>query len=247
MPPPLILASASPRRADLLASLGLPFTVRAADIDETPRPDEAADDYVERLARAKAAVVATSTGATAAAGTSATAAAGTSEATPEIGALVIAADTVVVLDGRLLGKPADSAEARVMLSALSGRTHEVKTGVAIAALAAHGPIVTDVCTTSVTFRALDQAEIEWYIATGEPLDKAGAYGIQGWGGTFVERISGSYHNVVGLPIHTVDDLLRLHGRPLRAWTTRASPNEPVGVAVPSTTRTPTGSADSTKL
>ncbi len=231
LPPALILASASPRRADLLAALGVAFTVRAADVDETPRPDEPPDAYVERLARAKARAIAAAVG---------------TEAILGGEALVIAADTIVVLDGHLLGKPTGPADARIMLAALSDQTHEVKTGVAVAAIAAHGPIATDVCTTSVTFRALDQAEIDWYVATGEPLDKAGAYGIQGWGGIFVERITGSYHNVVGLPIHTVDDLLRLHGRPLRAWTTRASPNEPVREAVAPTTRTPTGSADSTK-
>jgi septum formation protein len=173
--PKLVLASSSPRRREILASLGLTFEARAADVDETLLPGESASDAAERLARAKAE----------------TAAAGTPEA------LVVAADTLVVLDGDALGKPRDRADARRMLATLSGRAHDVVTGVACA----HGGrIVSGRETTRVVFAAMSGAEIAAYSATGEPDDKAGAYALQGIGGLFVERVEGSPSNVVGLPV-----------------------------------------------
>jgi septum formation protein len=173
--PKLVLASSSPRRREILASLGLTFEARAADVDETLLPGESASDAAERLARAKAE----------------TAAAGTPEA------LVVAADTLVVLDGDALGKPRDRADARRMLATLSGRAHDVVTGVACA----HGGrIVSGRETTRVVFAAMSDAEIAAYSATGEPDDKAGAYAMQGIGGLFVERVEGSPSNVVGLPV-----------------------------------------------
>lgn len=180
--PALVLASASPRRAELLGSLGLTFDVRAADIDETVRPGEDPSAYVERVARDKAAAVVTA----------------------EPGALVVAADTTVVLDGRILAKPTDVDDARLMLRSLAGRTHTVLTAV----VAAHdGSTVARVTTTEVTFAPISEAELNWYLATGEPFDKAGAYGIQGAGGLFVTRIEGSYHNVVGLPLDALAAVL----------------------------------------
>ncbi|MGZ6970172.1 MAG: Maf family protein [Thermoanaerobaculia bacterium] len=175
MPPLIVLASGSPRRKEILASLGLTFTVSAADVEESLFPGESASDASERLARAKAEA----------------AAAGAPEA------LVVAADTLVVLDGDALGKPRDRADARRMLAALSGRAHDVVTGVACA----HGGrIVSGRETTRVVFAAMTGAEIAAYSATGEPDDKAGAYALQGIGGLFVERVEGSPSNVVGLPV-----------------------------------------------
>jgi septum formation protein len=175
VPPLIVLASGSPRRKEILASLGLTFTVSAADVEESLLPGESASDASERLARAKAE----------------TAAAGT----PEV--LVVAADTLVVLDGDALGKPRDRADARRMLATLSGRAHDVVTGVACA----HGGrIVSGRETTRVVFAAMTGAEIAAYSATGEPDDKAGAYALQGIGGLFVERVEGSPSNVVGLPV-----------------------------------------------
>ncbi|MBZ4408439.1 Maf family protein [Myxococcus faecalis] len=186
----LVLASGSPRRRDFLSQLGLTFTVSAADIDETPHPGEEAAAYVLRLAREKARVVA-----------------GRSP-----GAFVLAADTTVALGMTLLGKPQDPAEARAMLTRLSGKTHDVYTGVALAgrheeALAVH---------TRVTFRELSAGEIDWYVGTGEPVDRAGAYAIQGKGGFLVARIEGSPTNVVGLPLGETLALLTRAGVPL-AW------------------------------
>ncbi len=173
--PRLVLASASPRRRELLAALGLTPPVRPVDVDETPIDGEAAVDCVLRLARAKA------------------------EASARPGELVLAADTLVVLDGAILGKPKDPREARAMLGRLSGRDHLVQTGVAVrdgdtAAVAAA------VETTRVTIAPITAEQIADYVATGEPLDKAGAYAIQGLGAVFVERIDGNYSNVVGLPL-----------------------------------------------
>jgi septum formation protein len=208
--PTLILASASPRRAELLAALGVPFIVSAADVDETPLAGEAAAAYVERLARAKAAAIAAPD----------VRAVAPVVPAPAAGALVVAADTTVVLDGRLLGKPADAADATATLGMLAGRTHEVCTGVAVAPLGDPAAAVVGVCTTSVRFRALDDAEIDRYVATGEPLDKAGSYGIQGLGGLLVDGIDGSYPNVVGLPLTTLDALLRTFGHPLATFARR---------------------------
>jgi septum formation protein len=171
----IVLASGSPRRKEILASLGLRFETRAADVDETLLPGESAFDGAERLARVKAAA----------------AAAGEPEA------LVVAADTLVILEGEALGKPRDRGDARRMLAALSGRAHEVVTGVACAL---GDRIVSGRETTSVVFAPMSPAEIEEYAETGEPDDKAGAYALQGIGGLFVERVDGSPSNVVGLPV-----------------------------------------------
>jgi len=189
----LILASASPRRRDLLGQLGLRFEVSAADIDETPHPGEAAPDYVLRLAREKARTV----------------------ATRAPGAWVLAADTTVVLGSELLGKPRDAAEAEQMLGRLSGKTHEVMTGVALA-----GPsdVHSTVVRSRVTFRALSAGEIAWYAGTGEPLDKAGSYAIQGKGGFLVASAEGSPTNIIGLPLGETLELLARAGLPL-PWST----------------------------
>jgi len=179
MPPLIVLASSSPRRKEILASLGLLFETRAADVDESLLPSESAFDAAERLARAKVAAVRE-------------AAFGS---TP--GALVVAADTLVVLEGAALGKPRDRADARRMLLALAGRAHDVVTGVACAR---GGRVVSGRETTRVVFAPMSQAEIVEYAETGEPDDKAGAYALQGIGGLFVERVEGSPSNVVGLPL-----------------------------------------------
>ncbi len=179
----LVLASRSPRRSHLLRDAGYEFDVLPADVDERLRPDEAPRDYVVRLARAKAAAVA-----------------GAAGERP-----VVAADTIVLIDGDVLGKPADRRESAAMLGRLAGRTHEVLTGVAVAA---GGRVAVAVETTRVTFAPLDPERIAWYVATGEGDDKAGAYAVQGLGSRFVERIEGSYSNVVGLPVARVDRLLR---------------------------------------
>ena len=182
----LVLASASPRRAELLTTLGLRFDVRTADVDESVHDREAPSAYVERVALAKAAAIAAA----------------------DTDALVVAADTTVVLDGRILGKPADADAACAMLDRLSGRAHEVLTGVAVA----RGSDVHGIVEVSrVWFRSLGRAEIEDYVATGEPLDKAGSYAIQGLGGAFVERTEGSWDNIVGLPMAVVARLLAERG------------------------------------
>jgi len=183
MTPALWLASRSPRRAALLETLGVVFAVLDVEIDETPIAGEAPADYVIRLARAKA---------------------NTGRAAASSPAPVLAADTTVVLNGEILGKPADALEARRMLSRLSGGWHEVLTGVALA----HATLATVLVSTRVQFRKLSNAEIDCYIATGEPADKAGAYGIQGLGGALVARLEGSYPNVVGLPLAETLNLLR---------------------------------------
>jgi len=177
--PPLLLASASPRRLELLRALGLEPLVRPADVDETLRPGEDPHDAAERLARAKAAAVA--------------------EGAPA-GAVVLAADTIVVLDGEALGKPRDDADARRMLRALRGRAHDVVTGVA---LARDGRLVSARETTEVLFAPMTDEEVDAYVASGEPADKAGAYALQGLGGLFVERITGTPSNVIGLPFRLV--------------------------------------------
>jgi septum formation protein len=189
----LVLASASPRRRELLGQLGLAFDVSAADIDETPHQGEAAPAYVLRLAREKARTV----------------------ATRNPGAWVLAADTTVVLGEELLGKPRDEAEVRDMMGRLSGRTHEVQTGVALAGPGGepsgeHSMVVR----TRVTFRPLSAGEIAWYASTGESLDKAGGYAIQGKGGFLVAGIEGSPTNVIGLPLGETLELLARAGVPL---------------------------------
>lgn len=180
----LILASASPRRADLLRAAGFEFSVRPVNIDERPRDGEQAGDYVVRLAREKA---------------EAAAAAEPSDA------IILAADTSVVVDAEVLGKPTDDEDARRMLRLLSGREHEVLTGVAIRR---NGTETSAVATSVVRFSPLTAVEIDWYVASGEPADKAGAYAVQGLASRFVEAIRGSYSNVVGLPVSLVYQLLR---------------------------------------
>jgi septum formation protein len=177
----VILASQSPRRRELLALVGIGHEVQPADIDETPWPDEAPVPHPERLARDKARVIASRA--------------------PD--ALVIAADTIVVVDGAILGKPTDAADARAMLRQLSGRTHEVCTAMAVAI---GEQVETEVVRVAVRFRVLDDHMIERYIATGEPMDKAGAYGIQGYGATIVEHIEGDYFAVMGLSLVTIVQL-----------------------------------------
>ena len=187
----LVLASASPRRAELLSQIGLTFITRPVGIDETVRASEPASAYVERLAREKA-----------------LAAAG------DAGELVIGSDTSVVLSGEILGKPVDAADASATLMRLSGQTHQVMTSVA---LVRDGVCTACVVTTDVTFRSLSEQEIQAYVATGEPMDKAGSYGIQGLGGIFVKEIRGSYSSVVGLPLQETAALLAQAGYPV--WQT----------------------------
>jgi septum formation protein len=178
----LILASASPRRHELLTQAGLTFTVAAANLNEDLLPNEAAAAYVQRLAEEKAQAVWN---------------AYKSSDTPEDPLVVLGADTCVVCDGHILGKPTGTADARRMLELLSGRTHAVLTGIAAVT---GNRTARDIEITQVTFNRLDDAEIAKYIATGEPLDKAGAYAIQGYAARWIPRIEGCYFNVVGLPI-----------------------------------------------
>jgi septum formation protein len=178
----LILASASPRRRELLAQTGLKFTVVAANLNEDLLPDEAAAAYVQRLAEEKAQAVWN---------------AYQSSDTADDPLIVLGADTCVVCDGHILGKPTDTADARRMLKLLSGRTHAVLTGLAAVT---NRKIARDVEVTQVTFNCLDDADIAQYIASAEPLDKAGAYAIQGYAARWIPRIEGCYFNVVGLPI-----------------------------------------------
>lgn len=181
----LILASQSPRRRELLARLGLRFDVRTANVDETMDPSKAPFDEVARLSRAKAAAV---------------------DAGPDD--VVIAADTVVVLDGTALGKPKDAADAARMLRALSGWEHQVMTGLSVKR---DEWLRSLTAVTTVRFRNLSEPEIAAYTASGEPLDKAGAYGIQGLAACFVEGLDGDYYNVVGLPLCPLTGLLRQAG------------------------------------
>ncbi|MFG0721761.1 Maf family protein [Pseudomonas sp. GLN_6] len=174
----LYLASGSPRRRELLTQIGVPFLTQIAPIDENALPGESPLAYVERLARAKAQ-------------------AGLAALADTADAVVLGADTAVVLDGRILGKPADRADALATLSALSGRSHEVLTAVALVSCER---LASRVVTSQVTFRPLTQAEIEAYWASGEPQDKAGSYGIQGLAAVFVSQLQGSYSAVVGLPL-----------------------------------------------
>ncbi len=182
----LTLASQSPRRRELLAGLGIPLVVRPAAADEAPRPGEAPREYVLRVAVAKAAAVQ--------------------------GEVVLGADTAVVLGERILGKPRDSGEAAAMLRSLSGRDHVVLTGVHVRRH--DGPFAEAVVASQVRFASVSEAAIDWYLGTGEPLDKAGAYAVQGVGGAFVREISGSVSNVVGLPLAETLELLRRVGFPL---------------------------------
>ncbi len=183
--PSLILASSSERRKEILEAMGIAFTIRIADVDETPLAGEAPADMVLRLASAKAAAI---------------------PAGP--GELVIAADTAVVLGEECFGKPADFEDALRVLSALSGQTHQVMTGLAVASAAG---VATALSVTDVRFRDIDPDEVRRYWQSGEPQGKAGAYAIQGRGGMFVEAIMGSYTGVVGLPVFETARLLQAAG------------------------------------
>jgi septum formation protein len=179
----IVLASGSPRRAEILTNAGIPFVREVpGDIDETPRPGEAPQDYVVRLAREKAESV-----------------------QPEADRIVLGADTTAVIDGQILGKPSSPDDAARMLRLLSGRSHEVITGICLRSARNQ---VTDAALTRVWFAALSASEIEAYAHSGEPMDKAGAYGIQGLASKFVERIDGCYFNVMGLPVALVYAHLR---------------------------------------
>ncbi len=173
----LVLASQSPRRAEILRQAGIPFTVRTAAVDETPLAREKPEDYVKRVAEMKALAV---------------------QAAPD--EIVLGADTTVVIDGEMLAKPEDEADARRMLAILSGRRHEVMTGIC---LKRGIEVIRDWAVTQVWFGRMSEREIEAYIESGEPMDKAGAYAIQGLASKFIERIDGCYFNVVGLPVAMV--------------------------------------------
>lgn len=183
--PTVVLASSSPRRRDLLDLIGIKHDVRPADVDESIVGGETPADYAERLAREKAEAIAV-----------------------EGADIVIGADTVVVIDGRVLGKPVNEQQAAAMLESLGGRTHTVLTAVAIVV---DGRTSSGVEEVTVTFRPLTLEEIDSYVATGEPMDKAGAYGIQGYGATIVERVEGDYFAVMGLPLVRLVRLLAERG------------------------------------
>jgi len=186
---PLYLASTSPRRRELLHGLGLAFTVEAPHVDEAAIPGEGAADHVVRLAAQKAATVAAGLG------------------KRGVDALVLAADTVVTLDGAILGKPEDDADALAMLRLLAGRTHEVVTACRLVR-GDDGRVAAALTTTEVRFAAWDERLARWYVSTGEPMDKAGAYGIQGFGVFLSAGIEGSWSNVVGLPLEALPGLFR---------------------------------------
>lgn len=190
---PLVLASSSPRRAELLQAAGLPFVVRVAPVDETPHAGEAPDAYVRRLAVAKARAA---------------------YAAPH--ELVLGADTVVVAGGESgpvsLGKPVDADDAAAMLRQLAGRTHDVLTGVAL--VRAGEAVAVEVAATRVTFAPMTDSDVAWYVATAEPYDKAGGYAVQGLASRFVTAIDGSYSNVVGLPVQVVCRLIAGAGEDL---------------------------------
>ena len=189
MPPmKVILASASPRRAEILTVAGIPFVVRASKIDESRLPGESPENMVERLARAKAEDVAR-------------------ELLPAGPTIILGADTVVVVNGEILGKPGNAATAREMLLKLRGREHRVITGFALLRVQ-HKQIHVGHETTRVWFSEITDAEIDSYVATGEPFDKAGAYAIQGIAGRYIPRIEGCYFNVVGLPMARVWEAMK---------------------------------------
>src|SRR5262245_49450641 len=195
----LVLASASPRRAELLRNAGLEFAVQPAEIDESRMPGEPAAEYARRLATEKARSVAATNGAD----------------------FILGADTIVSVDERLLGKPTDPGDAARMLKLLSGRGHLVTTGVCLI-----GP-KEDIRheTTEVFFRPLSNEDIRWYVATGEPMDKAGAYGIQGGASRWVEKIVGNYFNVVGLPVPLVLRMLEENSFKFQVSSFEKSPPE----------------------
>jgi septum formation protein len=187
---PIVLASGSPRRKQLLEMLRIPFRVIPPDVDEHVLPGEQPDAYVTRLSRAKAQAVA-------------------ARAPQDV---ILAADTTVVLDGRIFEKPTSPADAVRMLEQLQGRTHDVLTAVAVAE---DGRLEQALDVSRVRFRPVDRATLEAYVATGEPLDKAGAYAIQGLGAPLIERVEGDFFGVMGLPLRLALDLLARFGRPYR--------------------------------
>ena len=180
----VVLASSSPRRSELLSKLGIEFEIRSADIDETPFPGELPEALLVRLATQKAKAV---------------------SALLEGPAVVLGADTIVVCDEKILGKPADESDAREMLRLLSDRTHAASTGIAV--IGVDGQVTTAMSTTLVTMHKISESDIDWYLATGEPFDKAGSYALQGHGGLFVSAINGNMHNVIGLPLDATRQLL----------------------------------------
>lgn len=192
--PALFLASASPRRRELLTQIGVPFSLLSVAIDETPQAGESPDTYVQRLAREKALAGLASV--------------------EQPAACVLGADTTVVLDGQILGKPADRADSLAMLQALSGREHQVMTAVA---LANNTECIVRLVVSRVQFRPITTDEAERYWASGEPADKAGGYAIQGLGAVFVSGLQGSYSGVVGLPLCETAQLLEAFGIPV--WAT----------------------------
>ena len=180
--PELILASGSPRRAEILAAVGWTFTKDVPDIDESERPGESAEDYVVRLARTKAEEIARG----------------------HKGRIVLGADTTVVIGGQIIGKPADYADAERMIRLLSGNWHDVLTGIAVVA---DGTTLSDIQRTRVKFAPMTDAEIRFLVEEGDPLDKAGAYAVQAQAALFIEGIEGDYWNVVGLPVRLVYELV----------------------------------------
>jgi septum formation protein len=193
----LVLASTSPRRRELLSGIGLAFEVRPASIDESPLDGEEPVAHVERIAQAKA------------------------EAVGAAGELVLAADTIVVVDGEILGKPRDDSDARRMLGRIQGREHRVLTAVVLREVG--GRTAAAVEESAVRMQPLRADEIEWYVSTGEPADKAGAYALQGIGGLFVRAVRGSSSNVIGLPLHVVWELFAKLGFDLRDFTSDRLP------------------------
>lgn len=189
----LILASASPRRAELLSQIGVQYSVCSADIDESVLPEESPSEYVGRLAQEKAKAILSA----------------------HVDNVVIAADTSVVLNGQILGKPENKDHAVDILQSLSGRVHDVYTGVAVCQMQqGEIEVLTEVIKTQVAFFPLALEQIQRYVATAEPMDKAGAYGIQGKGAVFVESIEGSYSNVVGLPLAQTAQMLAKFNVPI---------------------------------
>jgi septum formation protein len=190
----IILASGSPRRRELLSGLGIEFEIKASSIPEERHPDESPRQYVERLAIEKASFVAKNVDS----------------------AIVIGADTVVVIEDLLLEKPRDRDDARQMLQRLSGQWHEVLTGLCLIQTDT-GKIVSDVESTKVLFHPLTDEDVEWYLDTGEPFDKAGSYAIQGHGSLIVDKVEGNYFNVVGLPTNLLRRLAHQLGLEVRNW------------------------------
>ena len=184
--PRLVLASGSPRRSEIMTSVGWEFEKHVPDIDESERDGESPEDYVTRLAREKAEVI----------------------AALHPGQIVLAADTTVVVDGQIIGKPIDPPDARRMISMLAGNWHEVLTGIAVAR---NGNIASDIQRTRVKFVRMSDAEINFLVEEGDPLDKAGAYAVQAQAALFIDRIEGDYWNVVGLPVSLVYRLVMGEG------------------------------------